>query len=159
MFGTIALHAFLAALVGGGGFLLASIGASVVGDEARHRGADPELRSQLVAAVESGSRLAAVLAALAVLGVPMAPVVALLVLAAAIGAYAARDVLRDVMAGAWLFQTRPFRAGDRVKIGDVVGVVTSQTWLAVTLTPDAGGTVTLPAHVVASGPVHLLPTP
>ncbi len=159
MFGTIALHLTLAVIVAGGGFALASVASSLVGDELHRRGTDPDLRVHAVAILESVFRLGAALAALAVLGVPVAQLVGLLALTTAVGAYAGRDVLRDGMAGAWLFQTRPFRTGDRVQIGDTVGVVKTLTWLAITITQDDGGQVTIPTHLVSGGSIRVLPKP
>lgn len=79
------------------------------------------------------------------LGLDVAPIgyaLAAGVLAVGLGL---RPLFEASAAGAWLLSVRPFAVGDRVKIGDLEGVVVDVKWLATRLRTDDGDTVVVPS--------------
>ncbi len=91
--------------------------------------------------------------ALSVAGIRVGPLLGALGVGGIALAFAAQDILQNLIAGVLLQVRRPFRIGDQVKLGDFEGVVDDVNLRAVVLTTYDGLTVYLPNAEVLKGAI------
>lgn len=135
-------------------FWLANWSASRIRRAARARGAYGDVASVLSRTV-----------ALAIIGVGIAIGLAILgvsptAIAAVLGAFtlgisvSLQDIGRSFVTGLYLLIERPFRIGDRIRVGDIVGRVEEIGIRVIHLRDDAGDRIMLPSTLVFSSVVE-----
>lgn len=118
---------------------------SLARDEAERARLDPGVRWTLAGFARPLALALGALAIAGTLGLEVAPIgwaLAAGVLALGLGM---RPLFEASAAGAWLLSVRAFGPGDRVRIGDVEGVVVDVKWLATRLRTDEGDVVVVPS--------------
>ncbi|KRC51675.1 hypothetical protein ASE16_00850 [Leifsonia sp. Root227] len=115
-------------------------------------GVTDDVRARIARSVRLVIILLGVGVAIAFLGAPIQPVIALAIIVAVIAVLALRGVSENFAAGVILQTRRPFVVGDRVTIQGYTGTVHELNGRSVTVRTLDGRTVHIPNSVVLSGP-------
>ncbi len=91
--------------------------------------------------------------ALAILGVQLTALTALVGLAAIAFSLSVQDITRSLLAGLYLLVERPFQVGDLVEIGDKSGVVQDVGIRATTLLAENGDRIIIPNLTMFTGTI------
>ncbi len=100
-----------------------------------------------------------VVLALAILGVQLTALTALVGLAAIAFSLSVQDITRSLLAGLYLLVERPFQVGDRVEIAGQTGTVEDVGIRATTLRAENGDRVIIPNLMLFTGTIIQKQTP
>ena len=147
---TIGLKILYAILIVAGGYIIASILASIINKNAK---LEPGTRDLLAKFVALAVKVLAFISALFVLGVPAASFITVLgSIGLAVG-LAMQGALSNFAGGILIVVFHPFRVGDYVTMGGQSGVVQSISIFYTTILTDDNVVVTLPNGTLTNAPI------